>query len=318
MKKILIFLSLFLFASVFAQDMQLTGNSSAGLDGIYVNMGPDGLTNGHDYYQKGSIYLYNLFSYYWVVGINLSSQDTEEMYYYGEPGNTTPDGNTPNIMGGLATDNDFPTISAITALPVELTSFTAVLFNEAVILNWQTETETNNIGFEIERKYQESSLEYQDEKQSWETIGFVKGYGHSSSPRYYSFVDENIKSNSNHSYRLKQIDNDGSYEYSQIVKLVQSVPSNFNLSQNYPNPFNPTTNINFSIPVVDAKFASTTNVTLKVYDILGKEVSEIVNDKLEVGNYSYEFNASKLSSGLYFYTIKADNFVATKKMLLVK
>ena len=166
-------------------------------------------------------------------------------------------------------------------------------------------------------RYKES-IKNQDDNQSWERIGFVKGYGHSNSPKYYSFSDLNTIANSNYQYRLKQIDNDGSYSYSKIVELVQSVPFSFNLSQNYPNPFNPTTNINFSIPVVDANFTSTTNVTLKVYDILGKEVAEIVNDKLEAGNYTYEFDASLFSNGVYFYTLRTSEFVQTKKMILLK
>ncbi|MCP5064686.1 MAG: T9SS type A sorting domain-containing protein [Ignavibacteriae bacterium] len=202
-------------------------------------------------------------------------------------------------------------------LPVELTSFTVSLNENTPTLNWETEIEVNNIGFEIERKYQESIIENQDEKYSWETIGFVKGYGHSNSPKYYSFTDENINVNDNYSYRLKQIDNDGSYEYSEIIELVQSVPSNFSLSQNYPNPFNPSTTINYIIPNVVGN-ENIRFVLLKVYDMLGREVATLVNKNQNPGSYKVNFDASELTSGLYFCTIKGGDFVQTKKMILVK
>ncbi len=238
---------------------------------------------------------------------------------------STDNGSTWALAGGtVSTANNTVTLSSIDGfsrwtlfdedpppLPVELTTFTASLSEKKVHLFWQTETEVNNIGFEIERKYQESSIENQDEKHSWETIGFVKGYGHSNSPKYYSFTDENINVNENYLYRLKQIDNDGSYSYSQIIEPVKSVPSSFSLSQNYPNPFNPTTIINYSLP-------NESNVTLKVYNSLGQEVAFLVNRKRIAGSYDVVFDGSKLTSGMYYYSIKIGNFTSVKKMMLVK
>jgi len=119
-------------------------------------------------------------------------------------------------------------------------------------------------------------------------------------------------------YRLKQIDNDGKFEYSDIVE-VEVVPDKYELSQNYPNPFNPSTTIKYSIPNVgDANFTSTTNVQLKVYDILGREIAVLVNERQKQGYYEVKWAASNWPSGIYFYQLKAGNYNQTKKMLLLK
>lgn len=97
-----------------------------------------------------------------------------------------------------------------------------------------------------------------------------------------------------------------------ISSIVSEVAEDYNLDQNFPNPFNPVTKINFSIP-------KSSQVTLKVYDALGKEITTLVNDFKQAGSYSYDFNASvNLTSGIYFYTLISENFTATKKMLLLK
>lgn len=204
--------------------------------------------------------------------------------------------------------------TASSALPVELTSFRAECRVNSVELKWTTATEVNNYGFNVELRI---------ENGEWKTLGFVNGHGNSNSPKNYSFTDNlaNTLANTldlalNHNlnllqYRLKQIDFDGKYEYSDVVEVKIETPANFKLAQNFPNPFNPTTAISYQLP-------TSSYVTLKVYDGLGREVATLVNEMKEAGNYSVRFNACKISSGIYFYTINAGNFSDTKKLLLTK
>ncbi len=207
-------------------------------------------------------------------------------------------------------------------VPVELVSFSANVSNNSVTLNWITATELNNSGFEIERS---SHTERSRSMSDWEIIGFVQGNGTTLETHSYSFVDGNI-SNGKYSYRLKQIDLDGTFKYSNEVEVDLSSPQTFSLEQNYPNPFNPSTTISFSIPsVVDANFASTTLVQLKVYDLLGNEIATLVNEEKPAGNYKVSFDAANLpagrqglSSGIYFYKLQTGSFVETKKMLIIK
>ncbi len=187
-------------------------------------------------------------------------------------------------------------------IPVELTSFTAsVTPSLEVVLNWKTATETNNRGFEIERK---------SANNSFRTIGFVQGNGTTSEEKNYSYVDKNLKPGT-YVYRLKQIDFNGKFEYSQEIETNVSAPLSFKLDQNYPNPFNPSTKISFSVP-------KTGNVSLKVYNVLGQEVSTLINGVVEAGNHSVDFNAAQFNSGIYFYKIEAGNFSQIKKMTLIK
>ncbi|MGD8778923.1 MAG: T9SS type A sorting domain-containing protein [Ignavibacteria bacterium] len=205
-------------------------------------------------------------------------------------------------------------------LPVELTSLTALVQENSVKLEWTTATEINNYGFEIQRSEVGqivNNLSYQYE---WEKVGFLLGHGNSNSPKKYSFTDNNSTIGSVY-YRLKQIDFDGTFEYSQIVEisLKKSLEKEFVLKQNYPNPFNPATIISYTIPdVSDANFASLTNVSLKIYDVLGNEITTLVNEKQEAGSYSYNFDASGLASGTYIYKLTTDDFFETKKMVLIK
>ncbi|MCZ7602859.1 MAG: T9SS type A sorting domain-containing protein [Melioribacteraceae bacterium] len=209
------------------------------------------------------------------------------------------------------------------ALPVELNMFEGYVSNKDVILEWETVSETNNYGFQVQRTKEKVQSE-----NHWEEIGFVQGYGTTSSPKSYSFTDP-LDLNHNLTridYRLKQIDNDGIFAYSKIVTVdLTSITSvddeviyEFVLEQNYPNPFNPSTTIKFTIPsVVDAKFASTTT-KLVVYDILGREVATLVNQKLQPGNHEVQFDASDLSSGMYFYKLTNGKFSEIKKLMLLK
>ena len=204
-------------------------------------------------------------------------------------------------------------------MPVELTTFNAFLKNNIINLHWETATEINNYGFEIQREV--SSLKA--ESGSWEKIGFVQGSGSSNSPKEYSFVDTN-PFNGKVGYRLKQIDNDGAFKYSSVA-TVKSLPSKFELYQNFPNPFNPSTTIKYSVPASPNLPKGEALVQLKVYDILGNEVEILVNKMQQPGNYDVEFttnvgtnNYSPLTSGVYFYQLKVDEFTSTKKMILVK
>ena len=162
----------------------------------------------------------------------------------------------------------------------------------AVQLNWTTATETNNSGFEIQRTSPLPSP-YQAEGgkagRGWETIGFVPGFGTTTEPKSYSFVDENV-STGIYKYRLKQIDFDGSFEYSNEIEIeVDFTPKDFVLYQNYPNPFNPATTIKFEIPNVETT-RRVVFTTLKVYDVLGNEVATLVNEEKQHGVYEVEFS----------------------------
>ena len=197
------------------------------------------------------------------------------------------------------------------ALPVELNSFTAKAVDSKVTLNWRTATEVNNYGFEIERTVgsPQSSVGSQSQN-TWEKIGFIQGHGNSNSQKDYSFTDEN-PSDGLVNYRLKQIDNDGNFKYSSIVE-VTSLPTKYSLGQNYPNPFNPSTTISYQLPVAAG------HVSLKVYDVLGREVATLVNEQKAPGNYEVKFDGSKLASGVYIYRIEAGKFSDLKKLLLIK
>lgn len=203
-------------------------------------------------------------------------------------------------------------------LPVELTSFTALIQNKSINLKWQTATEVNNYGFEIQRQ----KIEIRNQNSEWETLGFVQGYGNSNSPKEYLFEDKNPQVGKLQ-YRLKQIDFGGTYEYSNTVEVNFDAPVNFSLDQNYPNPFNPETTIQYTIPSIETRRGgSLQHVILKVYDMLGREVATLVNTYQPTGNYSVEFDASSagggLPSGVYIYTIKAGEFSQTKKMIVLR
>jgi photosystem II stability/assembly factor-like uncharacterized protein len=204
-------------------------------------------------------------------------------------------------------------------IAIELTSFTAsVLQNEkAVKLNWATATETNDSGFEIQRNG-DSPLPG-GERKGWVNIGFVPGFGTTTEPKTYSFIDEDITTGI-YKYRLKQIDFDGSFTYSNEIEVeVDFTPKEFVLYQNYPNPFNPSTTISWQSPVSSWQ-------TLKVFDVIGNEVVTLVDEYRPAGKYEIEFSAkggpeSSIkypASGIYFYQLKVGNFVDIKKMILLR
>lgn len=191
-------------------------------------------------------------------------------------------------------------------LPVEMTSFYSSVNGNDITLNWITGSESNNSRFEIERTSGSS--------QNWNVIGTVPGSGTSSAPESYSYADRNIISGS-YSYRLKQIDFNGNSDYHYLSnEVVIGIPVKFNISQNYPNPFNPSTKIDFEIP-------EDGNVNIVVYDNSGKEVSVLVNGYRIAGYYSVLFNASDLSSGIYYYKVQFNgdrSYQKVMKMAFVK
>lgn len=208
-------------------------------------------------------------------------------------------------------------------IPVELVSFTASINVNEVRLNWSTATETNNRGFEIERS--PSLITSQTLWGDWEEIGFVPGFGTTTEPKSYSFIDDlsltpklpSDRQGLTHTlrYRLKQIDFDGTSRYSEIVEVEIYSPAEFSLEQNYPNPFNPSTRIQYAI-------GSRQFVALKVYDILGNEVAILVNEEKPAGTYEVEFNTSSIkhqpSSGIYFYKLQVGSYTQIRKMTLLK
>ncbi|MFO7523983.1 MAG: T9SS type A sorting domain-containing protein [Ignavibacteriaceae bacterium] len=192
-------------------------------------------------------------------------------------------------------------------VPVELSSFTASLIeNNFVHLRWTTFTSVNNQGFEIE-KSQKSNVKSQDE---WEKIGFVESMGNSNTLAEYSFTDETPHSSPVVKYRLKMIDFDGTFNYSDIVE-VHTGPLNFELAQNYPNPFNPSTKIVVRLP-------HTTEMKLVVYNILGEAIKELANAEFSAGTHEFTFDASGLASGIYIYRVESADYNETKKMVLLR
>ncbi|HMQ68600.1 MAG TPA: T9SS type A sorting domain-containing protein [Ignavibacteria bacterium] len=192
------------------------------------------------------------------------------------------------------------------ALPVELASFTSSVSGRNVTLSWNTVSEISNRGFDIEKSAADNL---------WTKIGFVNGNGTTNTTSSYSYTDNNLTSG-RFAYRLKQIDFNGNFEYFNLTgDAVIGVPESFKVAQNYPNPFNPSTKISYDLPA-DGK------VSLKIFDISGKELFSLVDQYQTAGYYSVNFDGSNLSTGAYFYRVVTEgaegNFIITKKMMLVK
>ncbi len=203
--------------------------------------------------------------------------------------------------------------SQTSPLPVELTSFTAKIIEKKIVLNWLTATEVNNYGFEVQRSVVSLPTVVGDQRseEGWDNIGFVEGHGNSNSLKSYSFTDKTMQYGKC-SFRLKQIDFDGKFEYSDEIEIeVNMLPTEFALFQNYPNPFNPSTTIKYNLPV-DSK------VVMEIYNVLGEKVMTLINQEIKAGFNEVNFNASYLSSGIYIYRISAGEFNQVKKMMLLK
>ncbi len=219
--------------------------------------------------------------------IGFIDRDTSTTYYI-------------NFDGWSQTNPPYLGIYYTVVTPVELTGFNAIFDDGKVVLNWQTATETNNKGFEVQKS---NGSEFQ-------TIGFVQGNGTSTEQHSYSYTDNNV-AQGNYSYRLRQVDFDGSFKFSNEIKVEVNVPLQFSLRQNYPNPFNPTTQIKYSVP-------QSSQVQIKVFDILGNVIKILINEEKPTGTYELTWNAANLPSGIYFYRIQAGSFIDTKKMILLK
>ncbi len=187
-------------------------------------------------------------------------------------------------------------------LPVELAGFAANVSGNSVTLNWSTASEINNHGFDVERKSVTTN---------WTKVGFVPGYGTTAEIKNYSFTDNNLNTGS-YNYRIKQIDHNGTYAYYSLSETIEiGAPDVFELAQNYPNPFNPVTSIKYSV-------AKESNVNLTIFNSIGQEVALLVNETQQPGKYTINFDASSLSSGVYYYKIIAGDFISIKKMMLIK
>ena len=186
-------------------------------------------------------------------------------------------------------------------VPVEFYGFKTSQHDGNVILSWSTASESNNLGFDVERSY---------DKKTFAKIAFIKGQGTISITSGYEFVDENVKTGYLY-YRVKQIDYDGQANYSPVLEVAISSPQKYSLSQNYPNPFNPSTTIAFYLPAAN-------RVSLKIYDLRGKQVASLLNGRLNVGAHSVQWQAENLPSGIYYYTLKSGSFLETKKMIFLR
>jgi len=224
----------------------------------------------------------------------------------------TPIGGITNDLDGDTRHATYPYMGADenvgSPLPVQISMFTAAAMNLGAELRWTTATETNSYGFEIERR----QVGQEKSNAAWAKIGFVQGGGANSSPREYSFVDEDI-SFGRYAYRLKQVDLNGQFAYVGSVEVeVGLAPKELTLSRNYPNPFNPATSIQFTLPE-DGR------ATLKVYDAVGREVATLFDGEAQAGRYyRVNFDAARLSSGIYFSRLEFGGKQQVKSMLLVK
>ena len=257
----------------------------------------------------------------WVVyesstsHLTLVSTDTVDLFVKMTPGVAQGNFNLGYFVSDAALDFTDPTwysanlnnpITVAGVVPVELTSFSAVGTRDGVQLNWETATEINNHRFEIERS---------NDSQNFTLVGFVNGRGTTTEKSSYSFIDKGVNEGKYY-YRLKQIDYNGAYEYSQVIEVEFSVPQEFSLAQNYPNPFNPSTTLSFGLPVESS-------ITLSVYNSLGELVKVVAQGTLQAGTHNMNFEAVDLPSGIYMYTLNAKGsdgveFTQTAKMLLLK
>lgn len=255
------------------------------------------LANAQDYLnvQLSSGYKHELISN--IKNITFSGSDVNFELNSG--------GNASESMGDIIDITFGESALGDQSLPVELTCFKAILKNSKVYLSWKTESEVQNLGFDIERV--SSNTE-------WTKIGFIEGSGNSSTPTTYNFTDSNIDELKNIKYRLKQIDFDGSYEYSPDIEIsLEDTPvlDGFILQNNYPNPFNPSTTITYQIQ-------NEAITTLKIFDVSGREISTLVNENKKPGIYKVEFNGYGLTSGVYFCQITSGSDIQMIKMLLMK
>ncbi len=237
-------------------------------------------------------------SFYW------DGTQWQDMYNYEDP--PWPAGTANLCIKALTLDEE--------NVPVEMTSFKAINEGTSIRLEWTTATETNNHRFEVQRKISDKS-----ENNNWTTIGFREGKGTTTIQQSYTYTDNLTGINATSlQYRLKQVDFNGSYSFSNILTVNDLAPNGFVLEQNYPNPFNNSTVIKYAVP-------KTARVTLKVFNALGEEVAVLVNETKQVGSYQVSFGSAGIPSGVYYYKLEvtpdggqAGENVMVKKMILLK
>ena len=266
----------------------LKDNNNDGKDLVYFTNGLGG-RNKHGFaqpYDTGSLFRYN--SDWGAIKV-IEKDDSLRFEFH-------------SVASGYPLIDSY-TIDKSTPTPVELVTFNAkVVQPSSVKLYWNTATEINNYGFDIQRSAG---------KNVWDTIAFVKGNGNSNSPKNYFYIDNYLLAG-NYDYRLKQIDNDGSFKYSKIISISIGLPDVITLYQNYPNPFNPTTKIRFGLNTRSV-------VSLKIHNILGEHVKTLIdNVEKNAGEHNIDFNAKDLAGGIYMCVLRAGNTVITKKMILLK
>jgi hypothetical protein len=241
-------------------------------------------------------------------------------------GGTLDTANNTITLNGINSFSMWTAAASSAPLPIQLAEFIVSTLRANAELKWRTETEVDNYGFEIERRGigvgSNGATEQRGEEtvgnsslftihsSPWSKVGFVRGSETSSSTHQYSYSDKDL-SVGRYAYRLKQINQDGTFGYTGSIETVVNPPDAFAMLNNYPNPFNAATTIKYELP-------KEADVKLIVYDNLGRQVRELVNARQKPGYYTVDFNAQGLSSGMYYYRIVAGSFVKVKKLLLLK
>ncbi|MFA5404573.1 MAG: T9SS type A sorting domain-containing protein [Ignavibacteria bacterium] len=293
-------------------------NSSAYIAVNMKNQKDANNTSTMNYLKRAwTVFPSGLNSFAYNITINYLNADvtgTENLLYFAkyDEGVWTILGQ-PNTTSNIFTTSGLTSFSTFTggeqgSLPVSLQSLYSTVSGRNVTISWITTSENNNKGFDVLR----ASLDKNGVIGNFETEGFVKGSGTTTQQKSYNFTDDNLNTGK-YKYRLKQIDNNGNYEYFDLNAYIEiGLPNKYSVSQNYPNPFNPTTKIDFELPA-DSK------VSMVIFDISGREVAKVLNNEFRnAGFHTADFNAGKFSSGIYFYRLTAENFSVTKKMMLVK
>ncbi len=255
-----------------------------------------------------------------VSDLNISSSTGAIGGSYSNPSGTVtdPQVNRTGLNETIISNTFYIAATSTSPLPVEINSFSATYYQNSIQIAWKTSTEVNNFGFEVQRSAVSSQRSANAGADScklnadgWIKIGFVKGFGNSNSPKDYTFVEEKLAGPGVYFYRLKQIDNDGKFEYSKVVSVNFNRSLEFQLEQNFPNPFNPVTSIRFTLPEGGS-------VLMKIYDALGREVKTILNEFMPAGVHSINISAGNLCSGIYYYEITAGRHNAIRKMIILK
>jgi pectate lyase len=297
------------FAKVHVFNNYYTNNS---IYGVSSNMEADVLVEGNYFFntpiptetsrdgspQGDLVERYNIMVNCGPAGTRGDAFEASSFYSY----SLDPASEIPDKVSALAGSGLFDFSNPEVIIPVELNSFKAFAMGNEVHIEWTTGSEVNNNGWDIELKKQNLN---------WKKIGFVEGIGNSAVSNVYTFTDNNIKENGKYYYRIKQLDFDGSFSYSNEVEVDINRAAAFDLAQNYPNPFNPATVINYQIPNKE-------KVSLIVYDVLGNQVKVLVDEIKDAGSYQVNFDAGILATGVYMYRLKSGNLFISKKMLLIK